>query len=285
MFIHLSLSGKIYDSFTFFNELEILKIRCEELHDLVDHFVLVEATQTFSGQPKPLYYEENAHLFEKYKDKIIHIVVDDFPATTGDPAIDNWAREEHQRNCILRGLEGCHPDDDIIFISDADEIPSRQAIKDVAYYFSTHNFDLVGDVDQMICELHMRLFLFHLNRENFEGWKGAPKAAPYWVVHKCFPHPLRIRHWFNKDLPKIYNGGFHFNSMGGMERVLLKWKSHSPEYDFRDLLKKCEEDKEFLNQIYTNDFSQYTPVPIDSTFPKYILENIDYFRSIGWIVD
>lgn len=49
----------IYDCFTFFNELNLLEIRLNILNDVVDKFVLVEATKTFSGKDKPLYYEQN----------------------------------------------------------------------------------------------------------------------------------------------------------------------------------------------------------------------------------
>jgi hypothetical protein len=35
---------KIYDCFTFYNELDLLELRLEELYDHVDHFVLVEAS-------------------------------------------------------------------------------------------------------------------------------------------------------------------------------------------------------------------------------------------------
>ncbi|NJM15850.1 MAG: hypothetical protein HC896_11225 [Bacteroidales bacterium] len=49
----------VYDCFPFFNELDILEIRLNELNEAVDKFVLVEASRTFQGDPKPLYFEEN----------------------------------------------------------------------------------------------------------------------------------------------------------------------------------------------------------------------------------
>ena len=69
----------IYDCFQFFNELDILKIRLEVMNPIVDKFVISEATETFSGLKKPLYYEENKELFSKFQDKIIHVVVEDTP--------------------------------------------------------------------------------------------------------------------------------------------------------------------------------------------------------------
>ncbi len=69
----------VYDCFQFFNELDILKIRLNVLAPIVDRFVISEATETFSGLKKPLYYEENKYLFAEFADKIIHVVVDDTP--------------------------------------------------------------------------------------------------------------------------------------------------------------------------------------------------------------
>src|SRR5258708_24991392 len=69
----------IFDTFLFFNELELLDIRLHILNDNVDYFLLSEATKTFSGQPKPLYYEENRLAFKNFHGKIIHNVVEDTP--------------------------------------------------------------------------------------------------------------------------------------------------------------------------------------------------------------
>ena len=48
---------KIYDTFLFFNELDLLEIRLNVLHDVVDHFVIVECTKTYQGNDKPLYFD------------------------------------------------------------------------------------------------------------------------------------------------------------------------------------------------------------------------------------
>ena len=66
----------IYDCFQFFNELDMLKIRLNVMSPIVDKFVISEATETFSGLKKPLYYEENKEMFAEFADKIIHVVVD-----------------------------------------------------------------------------------------------------------------------------------------------------------------------------------------------------------------
>lgn len=123
--------AKVYDCFTFFNELELLKVRLEELNDHVDYFVLVEAVETHRGDPKPLYFQENRHLFEKYLPRIIHIIVTErLSPNQEDPVKGFWNREHLQREYIAKGLKNCEHLD-IILISDLDEIPCTEALKKV----------------------------------------------------------------------------------------------------------------------------------------------------------
>jgi len=68
----------IYDCFSFFNELDLLEIRLHELDPVVDKFVLVEASKTFQGKDKPLFYDENKERYKEFSEKIIHVVVDKF---------------------------------------------------------------------------------------------------------------------------------------------------------------------------------------------------------------
>ena len=114
----------IYDCFQFFNELDILKIRLEVMNPIVDKFVISEATETFSGLKKPLYYEENKELFSEFQDKIIHVVVEDTPEG------DTHYRDTFQKNAVTRGLKDCR-DDDIVIFSDLDEIPNPEKIKEI----------------------------------------------------------------------------------------------------------------------------------------------------------
>ena len=64
---------RIVDGFTFYNELHMLYYRLSSLYAVVDYFILVEATLTHAGNPKPLYYDSNKHLFAEFEDKIIHV--------------------------------------------------------------------------------------------------------------------------------------------------------------------------------------------------------------------
>lgn len=84
----------LFDCFTFFNELDLLEIRLEELSSVVDWFVLVEATRTFSGRPKPLYFEENKERYSKFLHKIVHVKLGYMPEKPSSA----WELEAFQRN-------------------------------------------------------------------------------------------------------------------------------------------------------------------------------------------
>ena len=113
----------IYDCFTFFNELDLLEIRLNVLKNVVDRFVLVEATRTFTNHPKELVYLQNKERFAEFSDRIIHVIVDEFPAYK-----TAWHYESHQRNEISRGLENAQPSDTVL-IGDVDEIPDPEMVK------------------------------------------------------------------------------------------------------------------------------------------------------------
>lgn len=85
-------------------------------------FVLVEATTTFSGEPKPLYFAEARARFARWADKIVHVVVDDMPK-----GADAWDAERFQRDACVRGIETAAPDD-LILLSDVDEIPKPEVL-------------------------------------------------------------------------------------------------------------------------------------------------------------
>lgn len=290
--VQIPLKAEIYDCFTFFNEIELLKLRFEELYNVVDHFVIVEGKISFTGKNKPLFFAENAHDFDKYKDKIIHIVIEDFPNLTGDGEKDHWSREIYSRDCILQGLKNCK-DDDIVFISDLDEIPSARAVIEIQNYLSNltaqNRRRLKSDPwpNRFVCNLDMRLFMYEMNRENLLGWLGGSKAMPYWFLKKHTPWEMKIFHHHHSDLHKISNAGWHFNTMGGRKLALYKWLYTGPiYYDNGNGLQALANNDDLLKESYQGQVAYNTiPVPVDESFPKYVKENLEHFRSIGWLAE
>ena len=113
---------KIYDVITAFNELALVKLRMNILNESVDYFVINEATTTFTGQPKPLYFAENRGMFKQWDDKIIHHVFEE-----NQPEWDQWDRDRIHKNAAIQALTNLE-DDDIVLYSDADEIPDFRNI-------------------------------------------------------------------------------------------------------------------------------------------------------------
>ena len=161
---------KMIDCIIFFNELELLSYRLHILKNVVDYFVIVESTHTFSGKEKPLFFHENKDKFADFADKIIHIVVDDLPHKY--PHIDyknfysgeQWQNEIFQRNAISRGIEKLHLDDhDILIISDVDEIPDP-----ITLYPIKHQ-----ETPIEIHMLAMDFYYYNLNTKLYDTWTEA----------------------------------------------------------------------------------------------------------------
>ncbi|HWZ16326.1 MAG TPA: hypothetical protein VNW95_13895 [Mucilaginibacter sp.] len=114
----------IYDCFLLNEELDLLELRLNYLNALVDKFVIVESAYTFSGIPKPLHFGNNTRRFARFLSKINYIT------DTAEPDLTSaWVNEYHQRNLIKTGLKSANHDD-LIIISDLDEIPYLNRILD-----------------------------------------------------------------------------------------------------------------------------------------------------------
>ena len=233
-------ANMVYDCFMFFNELDILEIRLNELHDIVDKFVIVESTRTHTGDIKPLYFKESENHFSQFSDKIIHIVFDNPPE--GKQYADHWKRERQQRNAIARGLVNCKPND-IILISDVDEIPSRESIinfKDKVPFEEslTHNILHLIFNNKLTNYLFHRKGLKHFLRKNhpyIHGFKQHPcsvylnRTEPH--IKWCGTKGLYYRDFSVADEArysgyKVFeNGGWHFSYIGGKEMIREKFKT------------------------------------------------------------
>lgn len=268
----------IYDCFQFFNELDLLKLRLEILSPVVDKFVISEATETFSGLPKPLYYEENKEMFKEFEDRIIHVVVSDTPPG------DTHVRDTYQKNGGTKGLDGCN-DNDIILFSDLDEIPNPQAILSVLENFQ----------DDKIYHFAQRLFYCYLNMEEvsgsllgqageFEGverkqWIGTKMCSYRLMKEKNIRFgELRFPEWKEIGI-RVADGGWHFGYMGGLgekdikKRVKDKVVSAAhQEYNSRSVLSEVEDKIKDGEDIFGRE-AKFVRVEIDETFPAYIREH------------
>ena len=124
----------IYDCFMYFDEDLLLDLRLNTLDNFVKKFVITEATYTHNGSKKKLNFEINK--FKKFKDKIIYLVIDKQPENIIDLSdndtkeqrgekliLNGMARDYFQRECLMKGISEAK-DDDLILISDLDELPN-----------------------------------------------------------------------------------------------------------------------------------------------------------------
>ncbi|KAB5551195.1 family 17 glycosyltransferase [Coniochaeta sp. 2T2.1] len=117
---------KVYDLIMVNDELDWLEIRLNSTYDQVDYFVVVEAQQTFTGNPKPLVIKDNFERFTQYYPKIIYHLLE-YPADFNPKRA--WDREDLQRDATFTQVfprlwgEQAPNKGDVIVVADVDEIP------------------------------------------------------------------------------------------------------------------------------------------------------------------
>jgi len=219
---------KIIDGFTFYNELDMLLYRLSVLDDIVDYFIIVEATKTHAGKDKILYYEENKHLYEKFAHKIIHIIDEELivPDITKD---EQWNNEIHQRNEIKKGLEFLDlflTNDDILIISDLDEIPDTSMLR----YLKENNKQTGYSA------LAMDFYYYNLNcKIQNEKWYSA-RIINYGLFKNLNLSCNEVRMSTPENV--IENGGWHLSYFGDGEFIKNKLQNFAHQ--------------EFNNEKYTN---------------------------------
>jgi len=256
---------------------------------VVDKFVISEATETFSGMAKPLYYEEHKELFAEFADKIIHVVVDDTPeGYTHD-------RDTFQKNAVGRGLVDCN-DDDIIIFSDLDEIPNPEKVTEVIHKIE-ENKDGAAD---KVYHMAQRLFYCYLNMEEVSGnllaycgefadaprkkWLGT-KVCRYAVAKTM---PLGELRWPKcKEFGvRVEDGGWHFGYMGGSgesdvrKRVTEKVQSAAhQEYNNKTVLSEVDDKIRDGEDIFGRD-ARFVQTKIDETYPRYLREHQEEYAHL-----
>ena len=241
---------KIFDCFMYFDEEVVLDVRLNTLDQFVDYFVIVESKFTHRGDKRKLKF--NHEKFKKFKDKIIYLTYeetsnkietvnyDDGEAINSGKYILNAAlRENGQRNYIQNGLLKAD-DNDIILISDVDEIPNLSKIN-----FNQFNQKII------LFKQNMFYYKFNLYIPNLKwtGTKACKKKDlinPQWIRNiKDRKYPFfRLDTYFSDtkyiSVKIIENGGWHFSNIKNAEQIKYKLKSylHHREFDLKPLTTK-----------------------------------------------
>jgi beta-1,4-mannosyl-glycoprotein beta-1,4-N-acetylglucosaminyltransferase len=273
----------VFDCFQFFNELDILEIRLNILDAVVDKFVISESTVTFSGQKKPLYFQENAGLFYRFKDKIIHNIVGD------TPDVNPFQRDSFQKCAVARGLIGCAPDDVVIF-SDVDEIPNPKKVSEilstmkqgVVYHFAQRMFYYFLNLEEQSGNLTS--FTGEFDNVTHKRWLGT-KMCYYSMLKKYTLEQLRFPEMKNVGV-RIDDGGWHFSYVGGpqkmsvTDRILYKIKSAAhQEFNNTRVLAGIEKKVRKGVDIFNRNTS-FARVEIDSSYPDYLVNNKEKYEYI-----
>ena len=287
----------IYDCFTFFNELDLLEIRLNVLKDVVDKFVLVEATKTHTGKDKPLYYEENKARYAAFADRIIHVVADDFSSAEGLTAAREkaWACENIQRNTIARGLVGARPDD-IVLISDLDEIPDPVKIpecvrnlktairfeqRNYCYYLNMRSYPCrtirAGTVMITFGRMHEPGICNLVDRRYAENVvQSVNEGNTITRIRRCL-----------KDESLVRNAGWHFSYLGGEEKVAEKLRCIAEGFRSLgrvELLAYARQRIERGEDVLQRSGHMFAE-RVEEAMPSYVMENLDRFRPLIFPVD
>ena len=292
---------KIFDCFMYFDEDLVLDLRLNTLQNYVDFFVIVESNFTHKGEKRDLKF--NINNYKKFKDKIIYIIYDTEPSGI-ENVEDNenesvksikyifnaGKRENGQRNFIQKGLFNAN-DEDIILISDVDEIPNLTNI----------DFNNFGK-NIYLFKQDMFYYKFNLHIPNFKwvGTKACKKKyfiSPQWLRNiKDRKYPFyRIDTFFSDkkytNIKFIDQGGWHFSNIKTPSQIEYKLKQylHHREFDLEPLSKneieKIVKDKKAIYDLKVDqrvnkigNGSNLVKFKIDK-LPRYLIDNIDLYKN------
>ena len=232
----------IIDAFTFFNEKELVELRVKYLSDIVDYFLIVEADHTHTGRKKNWNFPEILNnKLKKYSSKIKYnqmkvdlekAEAEKNPNYIGKTLGRSWRIETMQRNFLKEAYEKLPSSEDIIIMSDLDEIPSKEKI----------NFIKSSDFKKIV-PVAFGQSLFHLNCNylDLEEWIGSVIITSQ-LIKKYEPQIFRD---YKNRISHFSNAGWSFSSFGGAKKIREKLEAfcheeyNKDEYKNEEHLKKC----------------------------------------------
>ena len=211
----------LIDSFLFFNETELTELRVKYLEKIVDYFVVVEADITHQGKKKQWNFPKILEgSLKKFSTKIQYHQLSIDPEKIKNEEswiIDNvkgddaWRVENFQRNYIKTACKK-FSDNDILIISDVDEIPSIEKLQ----FIKSCDFKKIAPVA-------LEQYLFHIdcNFLRLESWRGSIATT----IQKCnafSPHQFRRA---RNRISHLVDSGWSFSSFGGLSKIKEKLES------------------------------------------------------------
>ena len=285
----------------YYDEDLLLDLRLNILNDHVKKFVITEATYTHNGKPKKLTFDINQ--FKKFKDKIKYIIVDKQPENIihlsdsdtkekrGEKLILNgMARDYFQRENLSRGI-GEASDNDLILVSDLDEIPNLNEL----------NFN---NIKNNIIIFKQKMFYYKLNLFYQDyTWIGSKATkrknflSPQWIrnIKGKKYSKWRVDVFFSKkkysNLLFVENGGWHFTFLRTPEEIEKKLLNYAHHYEFEESGLSIKNLKQLMDEkrvMYDHNVDQKKfkwsgkskLKKIKNDFlPKYIVSNLTKYRN------
>ena len=291
----------IYDCFMFFDEDLLLDIRLNSLNKYVKKFIISEATYSHNGTKKNLNFDIKN--FSKFKDKIVYLPLEKEPPNimkiydtdTNDEKgkkliLNGMARDYYQRENLRKGLTKSN-DEDLVLISDLDEIPNLKNLE-----FSKIKNNII------IFEQKMFYYKFNLYYKDFKwfGTKGAKKKnliSPQWIrniKNKKYPW-WRLDTFISKvkysKILFVEDGGWHFTCIRTPEDLEKKMLNFAHHYEFEDSGLKLKDLEKLMKEkkvMYAhnvdkreNKWSGGANLEKIENFqlPDYIKENLNKFHK------
>ena len=290
---------KIFDCFQFFDEDMMLDLRLNILDKYVDKFVIVENLFMHSGKRKKQNFK--IEKYKKFEKKIEYILVEELPSNLVDinsvpeknrtnTVIDNTLKIEHnQRNKIREGLKDAN-DDDLILISDVDEIPKLRDIKNKI------NKKIICFNQKMYC------YKFNLAYEDTR-WIGTKAVLKKNFINAQWLRDVKDRQYpfwridvlFDKmkynNIQFINDGGWHFTNLRTPQELELKLKNfgHHAEYlesglgitDLEKMIKDKRAVYDYSADMRKNKWSGKKKLKKTdlSELPQFLQLNYDKFKN------
>ena len=216
--------AKVLDTFLFYNELDLLKVRLAYLGEHVDQFIITEANIDFAGKPKPFLLNADLIRSLPFSEKIVYhqefIDLDSLAWRYKRIRYQNrkskflWKIQDAQRNSLLKPLRN-YSKNDIVIFSDLDEFPAIPALHAAIKALNLSS----SKPNRLALSLQQLFFYFNVNscahEDLFYGSVIAKNAAFFHFK----PHKLRAD---KNDLPHIDSGGWHFSYFMDEEKIINK---------------------------------------------------------------
>ena len=281
---------KIIDCTTYYSEDLMLDVRFNILNEHVDKFIVAESKFSHSGKEKPLNF--NINNFPKFKDKIQYLVIENQPEgiekndnSSAIKRMNSLLRINQSYDYMMNAIKDAS-DDDLICLSDNDEIPNfnsekfKNSNKDIFifkqlffYYKFNLFYDLMPWYGTKACKKKKLISLTWLrNLKN--------KQYPFWRLDTLLSKTKYT------NLQIVDNGGWHFTNLKTAEEIHTKLSNfgHHNEFDASGVtVKDIQEciDNRIVNYNHQADQSadnKYTAnyklkLIEDKILPKYLINN------------